>query len=95
MKRATFIMKVNPGSRGDQKLWKLSEPIEYDMDYETGEFRHETDFVVTSAAVVPFSGAEVLVFPASENGEILDWLEVGGYRGGLDHEHALEMMEWL
>jgi len=33
---------------------------------------------VASFAEVPFSGTEVLVFPADENGEVTDWLEVDG-----------------
>jgi len=36
------------------------------------------DYFVASYANVPPSGPEVLVFPADENGEVTDWLEVDG-----------------
>jgi hypothetical protein len=38
-------------------------------------------YFVASFSDVPFSGPEVLVFPASIDGEITDWGEVDGGRG--------------
>jgi hypothetical protein len=38
------------------------------------------DYFVVSFANVPFSGPEVLVFPAASDGKIIDWGEVDGGR---------------
>jgi len=42
--------------------------------WETSDGR----FFVASEANVIFSGQEILVFPANEEGEIEDWLDVAG-----------------
>lgn len=48
-------------------------------------------FVVVSATVAPFSGAETYIFAANEEGEVDDWSELdGSYRGGLNHAEALQ-----
>jgi len=48
------------------------------------------EFVVASAANVPFSGPETYLFPAAADGEIKSFSELdGSYRGGLDHAQAL------
>lgn len=39
------------------------------------------EFFVASFSDVPFSGPEVLVFPANRDGKITDWGEVDGGRG--------------
>lgn len=58
---------------GDAALYKLDDD----------------SYVIVSATVVPYSGPETLVFPATADGEIADWGEIGGGRGYLDHELAL------
>ena len=91
MKTATFIKNVNH----NQQLFKLSESIPYDFDYETDKYKSETNYIITSAVVALVSGPETYIFPAGENGEILDWGELeGSYRGGLDHRQALENGGW-
>lgn len=41
----------------------------------------DNEHFIASYADVPFSGPEVLVFPATVTGEVTDWLEVDGGRG--------------
>ena len=87
---ATFVRDI-PNVRASQKLWKLSEPYTvpcwaYDDD--------ETDatvvsHVITSATTV-LGVPETYVFPAAEDGEIVDWGELpGSFKGALDHTEAL------
>ena len=90
MKTATEIKRIE-GFTSDARLYKLSEPIAYDFDYDTENYKSSTNFVIVSAAHVMFTGPETYIFPASEQGEVLSWSELdGSYRGGLDHERALE-----
>jgi inosine/xanthosine triphosphate pyrophosphatase family protein len=49
-------------------------------DHEALLYKDQSYFVA-SFAVVPFSGSEVLVFPATINGKITDSLDVDGGRG--------------
>lgn len=75
---ATPMPKKLNGFRGDARVYHLSEPLD------------GAEYVVVSAVVVPYSGPETYIFPADENGEIVDYGELdGSYRGGLDHELAL------
>ena len=89
MKTARFVKKCDWGT-GDARLYELSEPVEYDDDPPA----KKTKFVAVSATIVPFSafsGSETFIFPADENGEVIDWGELdGSYSGGLSHIEALE-----
>lgn len=93
---ATAIQPNLGGFNGSAKLWHLSEPVPYGWDYETEEPEGTTEFVVTSAVVAMFSGPETYIFPASSTGEVVSWGEMdGSYRGGLDHEQAIEGAGWV
>ena len=90
MVTATFVKDMSKNFTGTAKLWKLSEPV----DCEGGN--EKIDHVVTSATIVMFSGAETYIFPADESGNVVSWLEMdGSYRGGLDHEQAIENAGWI
>lgn len=91
MKTATLI-KVPDGFSGDARLYKLSEPVEYDEHWDEDGLQpaRKTNYVIVSAAQVMFSGPETYIFPADEEGEVLNWGELNGsFKGGLDHEEAL------
>lgn len=94
--RVKFIKNLDDPQRDiavgfGKKLWKVTPPIGYDEDWDTGKFRKNTDYIVSSAASVMFSGPETYIFPADEEGTIIDWGELqGSYRGGLDHDEAIE-----
>jgi hypothetical protein len=84
MKTAKLIMNIK-GWRGDARLYKLSEPVEYNAEEK------KTKFVIVSAVHTSFSGSETYIFPANKDGAVTDWGELeGSFRGGLDHVVALE-----
>ena len=52
----------------------------------------DTGQYVIVSAVYAYSGPETLVFPATADGEVANWCEIGGGRGYEDHAIALEGM---
>ena len=69
--------------KGEAHLYKVDPPASYYTGYTGPE--HTTEYVVVSAVNVPF------IFPADEEGSVLDWGELeGSHRGDYTHEHALE-----
>ena len=65
--------------RGNASLYRLTPPLQ----------KHK--YVIVSAVVAPYSGAETYIFPANKQGEVTDWGELeGSFRGSLDHLTALE-----
>jgi len=90
MKTATFVKQL-PGWTGDARLFKLSEPVSVDSWSEPDEEIETTEYVVVSAVAAMFSGPETYIFPAYEDGTTISMGELeGSFRGGLDHEEALE-----
>jgi len=81
------------GFAGEAILYRLSEPVTYEvLDDETDEERHEeTEYVVASAVVAPFSGVETLVFPADKEGNVLSWLDLAGVKAW-DHDWAMSRL---
>lgn len=81
-KTATFIKDLR-GFRGRARLYRLDPPA---PDYDG----NPREYVVVSAVDAMFSGPETYIFPASAEGEVVDWLEMdGSFQGDLDHERAL------
>ena len=87
MKTAKYL-GVPEDFRGDARAYELDPPLTYD------DGRHSTSLVIVSAAYVPYSGPETYIFAAKRVGDVVDvadWMELpGSFRGGLDHEAALE-----
>lgn len=76
--QATLIKDNLPEFNGSAALYKLDPPLD------------GNEFVIISAAEVPYTGPETYIFPASEDGQIAEWMELdGSFRGGLDHAEAL------
>lgn len=76
--QATLIKDNLPKFNVSAALYKLAPPLD------------GNEFVIVSAAEVPYTGPETYIFPASEDGQITDWRELdGSFRGGLDHAEAL------
>lgn len=80
-----------------QALYKLSKPIIYetwkDYDYDKNRMKrkHQTHYVLVSA-VYEFQGLlhETYIFPATKDGEIIDWTELpGSQRHALNHNTVL------
>lgn len=86
MNTATKIRKAKNMS-GDASLYKLSEPLE------------GNEYVIVSAVnlevslgmILPeWQKTETYIFPADEDGEVIDWSELpGSQKGTLDHADAL------
>lgn len=88
---AKIIQSNLPDFRGKAHLYELSEPVEFDYDFETDTNKQETNYVIVSATTVLYSGPETYIFPASKEGNILSWQELSGsFRGALDHAQALQ-----
>ena len=89
MKKIATKIKRLEDFTGEAWLYRLSPPIIVKADYDGG-FNGEVEYIVVSATVALYSGAETYIFPANDKGEVVDWGELdGSYRGGLDHIKAL------
>lgn len=92
MTTATFIKNWYNGV-ADQSLYRLDDPVSYK---DENDAEQSTEYVVVSAAIAMFTGPETYIFPADEDGKVLDWGELeGSYRGGLDKKSALEGAGWV
>lgn len=89
MRKIEFIKDISERFSGTAYLYKVDPPVEY---LETEESSKLTSYVCASATNVPLMGPQVFVFPANENGELLDWGEIGGRKGTLNIEQV--MKEW-
>ena len=86
MMKAIFIRNIN-NNKADQKLYKVDPPMMMGWDRD----KTPVDYVIVSGAYFPYSGPETYIFPANEEGGIIDWTELdGSFRGYIDHEVALE-----
>ena len=84
MKTATLVRKLK-GWRGDARLYRV-EPL---MRYERRDVEAVTPFVIVSGINNEW-GIETLIFPAGEDGEATDMLDLkGSFRGSIDHARAL------
>lgn len=92
MGTARFIKQKN--GQGDGRVYALDPPMPvhvWGADHGDECTCAPTSHVWISAAVVPYSGPETCIFPCDADGDVTDWGELdGSYRGGLDHEAALE-----
>lgn len=86
---ATFIKDLGSSAGGaHQKLYKLDPPLPIPAD-EYPE--NSAAYIVVSAAYAMFSGPETYIFASDENGNITSFSELeGSYRGGLDHQQAID-----
>lgn len=89
MRKYKFIKDISERFSGTAHLYEVDPPVEYLESEETSSLTH---YVCASATMVPLLGPQVFIFPADENGELLDWGEIGGRKGTLDIEKV--MAEW-
>lgn len=88
MKTATRVIVDLPYDwEGEARLYRIDPP----MSFIIGESRlSSTEYVVVSTAITEDEGPNTLIFPAKENGEVLDWLDLpGSFAGDLDFDKAL------
>lgn len=84
MKTATLVKELS-GFTGSARLWHCEPPMVSDCDTEL-----VTEYVVTSATNIPFSGPETYIFASDSVGHVTCWGELpGSFQGGLDHEEAI------
>lgn len=91
MHKATFIREMPKSEfRGDARLYALSEPIKWEHYNDVGELEQRIATHVIVSAAVTYSGPETYIFPAMDDGKILNWSELSGSeRGILDHVAVL------
>ena len=79
---------------GDEaRIYKLVPPFERAPRYN-GEEAHTAEYAVASGVHSAFfpHGPETLVFSADANGEVTDFGEIGGGKGYVDPDRAIESM---
>lgn len=87
-KTATFVKRVD--WQADAALYRLSESVPVGHGWADDDASSKrTSFVIVSA-VNCYSVPETLIFPATEDGEAINMLEIAGGRGYMDHKIALE-----
>lgn len=78
----------------NRKLWKLSEPVGYNYDYETDKLTETTEYVVTSA--IGGLAYECYIFPSDSKGHILNWAEMdGSMKNTNNHEEVINNASWV
>ena len=89
MKTATLIKESISQSGVKQKHYKLSEPVKYESLHEPNG---KTSYIIISQVVSRWA-QETFAFPANENGETINMLELpGSSRIPVPHEKVLENM---
>ncbi len=79
MNKATFVKNIE-GWNGDARLYRVDVAP---SDAPTASF-----LIVSAVSTV--IAAETYIFPATESGEVIDWLELDGSQKGIvSHEQAL------
>ena len=99
-KTAIFVrdLVIPEDFTGVQKLYLLSKDVDYFEWSKDCSYSRilSTGYVVVSAVVLEFLRevqTETYIFPANKEGQILSFRELpGSYKGGLDHETALNNM---
>jgi len=89
MRKFEFIKDLSERFSGKAHLFRVDPPVEYVAAQDEAGY---ASYVVASATMVPLRGPATLIFPANEEGELLDWGEIGGKRGTLDIDAV--MIEW-
>lgn len=75
------------GSASSQVLYKVSPPMVYSGWSENENTEYE--YVVSSAALVMFTGPETYIFGANKEGEIVNWSSLYESRGYMDPDRAI------
>jgi len=98
--KAQLIEQGLPEFTGSANLYELDEYVKFndELDEENGGFFF--NHIVVSGVETPGSmpnmpardiTAETYIFPASEEGSILNWMELpGSFKGEINHEKALD-----
>ena len=93
MKKAMFVRDLESWNG---KLYKVVPSIEYlSFDKDGNKIIGSADYVIVNAVGSLFTGPQVLIFPAGEDGRIVSYLTIVNIGGTLDHEVALVSIEYI
>jgi len=89
-KTATFV-RVVPGFEGRAELYRVDPPaIWLDYDGDGYEIANKTNYIIVAGVDRPLSGPEMSIFPADQDGNVLDPGKLrGSFQGDIDFEIAL------
>jgi len=81
---------MSTGFRGDARLYRMERPVSY-TDWSSDEEVVKKTFYVIVSRVSDGYVDETLIFPATEDGEVIDWSELEGScrHHSINHERAL------
>lgn len=79
-KTATFVKDVSAYFNGTAHLFKVSPAVPYSWNHDSKAYDGETEYIVASA--VTGWAYETYLFPADENGSVIDWGELDGSQKG-------------
>ena len=95
--KAELVKENLEGFQGAVNLYKLDKTLEYSEEWDDEVFSY--DYIVISGvkmrsdlmAGLAGNGQETFIFPANEDGEVINWAELpGSFQGHVNHEEALE-----
>ena len=89
--KAQLIEQGLPEFTGSANLYELDEYVKFDktIDEEDGFFFNHV--IVSGVAMAEFNTTETYIFPANEEGKVLNWMELpGSFKGEINHEKALD-----
>ncbi len=99
--KGEIMVQANARAPNEEGYRKMKLKFIKILDGGSGEMRlYKTDgtpnYVIISATVVPYGGGpETYIFPADEEGKVIDWSEMeGSFEGGLDHDAAIINAGW-
>lgn len=94
---AILVEENLDGFAGEANLYKLDKTIVI-SDYDDTETKFE--YVIVSKVEIPFpvekvdfdiETKETYIFPASEDGDVINWTELpGSLKGDISHDYVLE-----
>lgn len=95
--QATLIESRSNHS-GEARLYRVEPPMRYAKEYDAdwNPVYADTEYVVVSAVTSEYTGSETYIFPANQEGTVIDCDELhGSYCGGLDHAEALRRAGYI
>jgi hypothetical protein len=87
MKRSLiFIKDISEMYAGKAHLYKVYPPAEYLLNEGNSAL---TDYVVASVPMLPAHEPRVYLYPADDQGRLLDWTDIMVFRGTSDIDAAV------
>lgn len=89
--KATILRDTFPGMKGDKLLLRMDPPLaSSEFNPDTNEYEPVAHEYVVSSATTVLGEPETYLFPATRDGEIVNWRELeGSQKGTLSHADVL------